>query len=54
VKLAKRVMLAQRIGGAKDAELTAEEISEIKGAIGIWPPLFVLRVLEAVDPASLK
>ena len=54
IKLAKRALLAQRIANATDAELTAEEIAEIKTAVAVFPPLFVLRVIEAIDPASLK
>lgn len=54
IKLAKRAILAQRIESAKDAALTAEEISEIKSSIAIFPPITVLRVLEAIDPASVK
>ena len=54
VALAKRAILAQRIMAATDATLTAEEVVEIKEAIGIYPPVTVLRVLEAIDPASLN
>ena len=54
IKLAKRAMLANRLHDAKDATLTAEEVVEIKASIGVFPPLSVLRVIEAIDPASLK
>ena len=54
IQLAKRAILAGRLYHATDATLTAEEVVQIKGSIGFLPPLIVLRVLEAVDPASLK
>jgi hypothetical protein len=54
VKVAKRAILALKIATATDAELTAEEVSEIKSVIGIFPPLYVLRTLQAIDPAAVK
>lgn len=54
VRLAKRALLAQRVGAGKVVDLTAEETAEIKKAIAVFSPLIVLRVIEAVDPAALK
>jgi hypothetical protein len=54
IQLAKRAILAGRLYHATDATLTAEEVVQIKGSIGFLPPLVVLRVIEAIDPASLK
>lgn len=55
VEKARRAQLAIRLEKAPDAELTAEEISKIKTAVGLlYPPITVLRIVEAIDPASLK
>lgn len=54
IKSAKRALLAQRIARASDATLTAEETAEIKTLISVFPPIYVLRVIEAIDPVSLK
>lgn len=54
LKLAKRALLALKIKDAKDLDLTADEVVEIKNAISMFPPLTILRVLEEIDPASLK
>lgn len=54
IRLAKRAALALRLRDAKDFDLTAEQVVEIKATIAIFPPIIVLRVIEAIDPASLK
>ena len=54
LRLARRAELALRVRSAKDAALTAEQIIEIKEAVTIFPPLTVLRVIQAIDPAALK
>ena len=52
--LAKRAILALKIREAKDLSLVAEETMLIKSSLSIFPPLTVLRVLEAIDPAAVK
>lgn len=54
LRLGRRAALALRLRDAKAADISAEEVIEIKDAIRIFPPLTVLRVLQAVDPAALK
>ena len=54
IKLAKRAALGIRLRESKDFTPTADETVEIKNAIAVYPPVTVLRILEIIDPASLK
>lgn len=54
VASAKRAALGLRLIACDKIDLTSEQVVEIKSALGAFPPLTVLRVLEEIDPALLK
>lgn len=49
-------MLAHRMHGVKSIELTAEEVTLLKDRTGktYLLPLVVMRIWQAIDPASVK
>ena len=51
----KVAMLAHKIHGKEDADLTAEEVTLLKDRSGkAFTPLIVMRIWALIDPASVK